>query len=283
MELLYSEVERIIQTALNEDIGLGDRTTDALVPPDVYGTAKLLAKAPGILCGIDVARQVFESVDASLEFETILPDGTLVEGNRNLIATVEGSLSSILTAERTALNLAQRMSGVASLARRYAEAVSGTNARVVDTRKTMPGLRMLDKYAIRVGGAWNHRFGLFDGILIKDNHIAAVGGVGRAVELARRNAPHTLRIEIEAKEMRQVTEALEAGADIILLDNMPLEMLAEAVRIIGGKAITEASGGVTLDTIRGIAGTGVDLISVGAMTHSAVALDISLDIEQADE
>ncbi len=283
MELLYSEVERIIQTALNEDIGLGDRTTDALVPPDVYGTAKLLAKAPGILCGIDVARQVFESVDASLEFETILPDGTLVEGNRNLIATVEGSLSSILTAERTALNLAQRMSGVASLARRYAEAVSGTNARVVDTRKTMPGLRMLDKYAVRVGGAWNHRFGLFDGILIKDNHIAAIGGVGRAVDLARRNAPHTLRIEIEAKEMRQVAEALEAGADIILLDNMPLEMLAEAVRIVGGKAITEASGGVTLDTIRGIAETGVDLISVGAMTHSAVALDISLDIEQADE
>ncbi len=283
MELLYSEVERIIQTALNEDIGLGDRTTDALVPPDVYGTAKLLAKAPGVLCGIEVARQVFESVDASLEFETILPDGTLVEGNRNLIATVEGSLSSILTAERTALNLAQRMSGVASLARRYAEAVSGANARVVDTRKTMPGLRMLDKYAVRVGGAWNHRFGLFDGILIKDNHIAAVGGVGHAVELARRNAPHTLRIEIEAKEMRQVAEALEAGADIILLDNMPLEMLAKAVRMVGGKAITEASGGVTLDTIRGIAETGVDLISVGAMTHSAVALDISLDIEQADE
>ena len=276
-------IDSIIEAALAEDIGLGDRTTEALVAPEIIGKATLLAKSLGVLCGIDVARQVFQTVDKALNFETILPDGTLVKGSREEIATVNGSLRSILTAERTALNLAQRMSGVASLARQYANAVEGTKARVVDTRKTMPGLRALDKYAVEVGGAHNHRFGLFDGVLIKDNHIAAVGGVSRAIELARQNAPHTLRIEIEAKQMSQVEEALQSGADIILLDNMSVEVMAEAVRMIGGRAITEASGGVTLETIRAIAETGVDLISVGAMTHSAVALDISLDIVQADE
>ena len=276
-------IDSIIDTALAEDIGLGDRTTEALVAPEVLGKATLLSKSPGVLCGINIARQVFQAVDKALEFETILPDGTLVQGNREEIATVTGSLRGILTAERTALNLAQRMSGVASLARQYAEAVAGTQARVVDTRKTMPGLRALDKYAVEVGGAHNHRFGLFDGVLIKDNHIAAVGGVGRAIELARQNAPHTLRIEIEAKLIDQVEKALLAGADIILLDNMTVETMAEAVRMVGGRAITEASGGVTLETIRAIAETGVDLISVGAMTHSAVALDISLDIMQVDE
>jgi nicotinate-nucleotide pyrophosphorylase (carboxylating) len=277
--MIQSDLDRIIQAALAEDIGLGDRTSEALLGDDLRGSAVLLAKSPGVLCGIEIAERVFDAVDPSIAFDPVLADGDKLVGKREVIARVDGSLKSILIAERTALNFLQRLSGVATLTRRYVEAVSGTSAHVVDTRKTMPGLRMLDKYAVGIGGARNHRFGLFDGILIKDNHIAAVGGVKAAVAMAQRNAPHTLRVEVEAKKLDEVEEAVAAGAEVILLDNMTPAMLRDAVAVIGGRALTEASGGVTLETIRAIAETGVDLISVGALTHSAPALDISLDID----
>jgi nicotinate-nucleotide pyrophosphorylase (carboxylating) len=277
--MIQSDIDRIIQAALAEDIGLGDRTSEALLTDDQRGSAMIVAKSPGVLCGIEIAERVFEAVDPSISFDPLLEDGVELAGDRDTVARIDGSLKSILIAERTALNFLQRLSGVASLTRRYVKAVSGTNAQVVDTRKTIPGLRMLDKYAVGVGGARNHRFGLFDGILIKDNHIAAVGSVAAAVGLAQQNAPHTLRIEVEAKTLEQVDEALAAGADVILLDNMDLAMLRDAVARVGGRALTEASGGVTLDTIKAIAETGIDLISVGAITHSATAIDISLDVE----
>ena len=278
--MIQSDIDRIIEAALAEDIGLGDRTSESLISDEVRGSASIVAKGAGILCGLEIAERVFEAVDPSLSLDPVLEDGDELSGNRDPIARVSGSLKSILMAERTALNFLQRMSGVATMTRQYVDAIAGTTAQVVDTRKTVPGLRILDKYAVSVGGARNHRFGLFDGILIKDNHIAAVGGIAEAIDLARRNAPHTLRIEIEAKSLAQVDQAVEAGADIILLDNMPPAQLIDAVRRIDGRALTEASGGVTLSTIAEIARTGVDLISVGALTHSAVALDISLDVDE---
>jgi nicotinate-nucleotide pyrophosphorylase (carboxylating) len=277
--MIQSEVDRIIQAALAEDIGLGDRTSDSLLAGDEVGSAVMLGKEPGVLCGLGIAESVFAAVDSSLAFEPCLEDGDEITGKRDAIARVSGSLKSILIAERTALNFVQRMSGVATRTKQFVDAVAGTGAHVVDTRKTVPGMRMLDKYAVSVGGGRNHRFGLNDGILIKDNHIAAVGGVAPAIELARRNAPHTLRIEIEAKTLAQVEEAVDAGAEVILLDNMDIDTIARAVRLVGGRALTEASGGVAIDTIAAIAATGVDLISVGALTHSAAALDISLDVE----
>ncbi len=278
---MNSPIDQIIALALAEDVGLGDRTSEALIDDEVEGTAVMLAKSAGILCGLDVAEKVFSEVDSSLQFEPALSDGAELQGEREEIARIRGSLKSILIAERTALNFLQRMSGVATLTSQFVAAVDGTNAQIVDTRKTMPGMRLLDKYAVGIGGAKNHRFNLSDGVLIKDNHIAAVGGVQQAVELARNNAPHTLRVEIECKTLRQVAEALAARADIILLDNMSVDTLRKAVRIIDNRALTEASGGVNLEMVRAIAETGVDLISVGALTHSAVALDISLDIEVA--
>jgi nicotinate-nucleotide pyrophosphorylase (carboxylating) len=274
-------VDQLIETALAEDIGLGDRTSEALLPSHLRGAAAMRAKSPSVLCGIDVAQQVFRAVDPAIIFEALVADGHVADGRGEEIARIEGSMKSILIAERTALNFVQRMSGVATLTRQYVEAVAGTKAQIVDTRKTIPGLRALDKYAVRVGGARNHRFGLFDGVLIKDNHIAAVGGVAEAIRRARTAAPHTLRVEIEAKTLAQVEEAVSASAEIILLDNMSPAMLREAVTMIKGRAITEASGGVNLTTVREIAETGVDLISVGALTHSAVALDISLDVTAA--
>lgn len=271
--------EAIVDLALAEDIGTGDVTTLATIAADAGAKATVLVKAQGVVSGLDVAAFAFRRVDPSVAFVPMVCDGTRVTA-RTAIAELEGPARSILTAERVALNFIQRLSGVATMTARYAEAVAGTKARIVDTRKTTPGLRQLEKQAVRDGGGHNHRVGLADGVLIKDNHLAAVGGtdrVRRAVRQARAFAPHTLRIEVEVTTLVEVEEALSAGADVILLDNMDVATLRRAVELVAGRALLEASGGVTLDTVRAIAEAGVDLISVGGLTHSAPALDISLE------
>jgi nicotinate-nucleotide pyrophosphorylase (carboxylating) len=275
------DVRRIVRLALEEDIGLGDVTSQATIPSDLRASGVFLAKAAGIVSGLSVAETVFQEVDPEIEFTALLADGARVERGQNL-ATVAGRARSLLAAERVALNFLQRLSGVASATARYVVAVEGTRARVIDTRKTTPGMRVLEKEAVRHGGGHNHRFGLSDGILIKDNHLAAIGGpdrVARAIAAARANAPHTLRVEVEVTSLDELEQALAAGADIILLDNMTPKEMAEAVRRTSGRALLEASGGIRLETVRAVAETGVDLISSGALTHSSPALDISLEIE----
>jgi nicotinate-nucleotide pyrophosphorylase (carboxylating) len=278
MELLPLQYEPILLAALTEDIGVGDITAQLTVPADAIARATMLVKAEGILAGLEVAGRAFKLVEPSAEVAYRAKDGDSVTKG-TVVATITGSARGILTAERVALNVIQRMSGTATLTRRFVDLCAGTKARIVDTRKTTPGLRVLEKYAVRMGGGHNHRIGLYDAVLIKDNHLAAGGGVRATVERARADAPHTMRIEVECKTLDQVDEAVAAGADILLLDNMPLDMLAEGVRRVASKAVTEASGGVNLSTVAAIARTGVDLISVGALTHSAPALDISLDFE----
>ena len=273
--------EAIIDLALAEDIGGGDVTTWATVPADAVARGTIFAKAPGIVSGLDVAAAVFRRINPAVDFGPRVADGQQVTPG-HVVAGVAGSARSLLTAERVALNLLQRLSGVATLTARYVEAVAGTGTRIVDTRKTTPGLRALEKAAVRHGGGHNHRFGLADGVLIKDNHLAAVGGpdrVVRAVRLARARAPHTLRIEVEVTMLDEVRQAVAAGADVILLDNMDVPTLRRAVDLVGGQALLEASGGITLETVRAVAETGVDLISVGALTHSAPALDLSLSFD----
>jgi nicotinate-nucleotide pyrophosphorylase (carboxylating) len=269
-------VEDLIDRALAEDVGSGDVTTTTLVPADATGRATLTQKAPGVIAGLDVAQLVFHRLDENLRWHPHAHEGVWRESG--LVAEVAGSSRSILTGERVALNLLQRLSGVATLTARYVQAVEGTGARILDTRKTTPGLRALEKRAVRVGGGTNHRTGLFDAILVKENHSAMAGGVGEATRLALA-AADGLPVEVECRTIDEVTQALGAGAPRILLDNMPNEMLEEAVAVTAGRAELEASGGVTLDTVRGIAETGVDFISVGALTHSAPALDISLILE----
>ncbi|HVL22899.1 MAG TPA: carboxylating nicotinate-nucleotide diphosphorylase [Thermomicrobiales bacterium] len=277
------DVDAIIRLALSEDIGTGDVTSLATVPAGQMASGVMLAKAEGVLSGIEVARAVFQAVDPAITFTPHLADGDrLTPGTA--IAAVAGPARALLTAERTALNLVQRLSGVATQTARYVAATEGTNASIVDTRKTTPGLRLLEKRAVMHGGGRNHRFGLADGVLIKDNHLAAIGGARRittAVERARQLAPHTLKVEIEVTSLDELREALDARADIVMLDNMDTPEIAEAVAIRDAHAhhaLLEASGGITLARIPEIAATGVDLISVGALTHSAPALDISLDL-----
>lgn len=270
-------LNELIKSALAEDIGPGDVTTDATVSPDLAGEAWIGSKGELVLAGIGVAERVFKIVDPSVVFERFAEEGELVPSGRR-IAAVRGSAKSLLVAERVALNLLQRMSGIATLTRKYVDAVAGTGAKIVDTRKTTPGLRALEKYAVTVGGGSNHRFGLFDGILIKDNHIAAAGGVRAAVDAARRHAHHLMKVEVEASNLSEVEEALQAGVDVIMLDNMPVEAMLQAVAMAKGMALTEASGNVTLANVRQVAATGVDLISVGALTHSALAADISMKL-----
>ncbi len=270
--------EAIIDLALAEDVGTGDVTTMATVPVGARSSARLVAKADGVLSGVDVARAVFRRVDPDIAWETCAPDGSHVPDG-TVIAGIAGPSHGMLLAERTALNLIQHLSGIASLTARYVAAVEGTGACIVDTRKTLPGLRVLEKAAVRHGGGMNHRVGLSDGVLIKDNHLAAIGGtdrITRAIAAARAAVPHTLRVEVEVTTLAEVREAVEASADAVLLDNMGIEEMREAVGIVGGRALTEASGGVNLATVRLVAETGVDLISVGRLTHSAPALDISL-------
>jgi nicotinate-nucleotide pyrophosphorylase (carboxylating) len=272
---------RIIRTALDEDIGPGDITTGASLRGVKAGIARATAKTEMVVAGIDVFGEVFLALDSSLIYTARRRDGEMV-GKGDLLAEISGSLASILTAERVALNLFQRMSGIATMTRLYVDAISGTKAKILDTRKTVPGLRILDKYAVRVGGGYNHRFALYDGVLIKDNHIIAAGGIGPAVSRVRERVPHTLKIEVEVKDMAELLEALAAGADTILLDNMGLTEMARAVNRVAGKIPLEASGNMTLDRVREVAATGVDLISVGALTHSVTAADISLNVIQVE-
>ncbi|MDD2336643.1 MAG: carboxylating nicotinate-nucleotide diphosphorylase [Geobacteraceae bacterium] len=268
-------IDRIIENALLEDIHTGDITTQAVVPEKRSARAQLIAKESMVLAGIDVAARVFVLVNPEVVFSARFPEGALLSAG-DVIADITGDAASLLQAERVALNLLQRMCGIATLTARYKQAVAGTGAKVVDTRKTTPGLRQLEKYAVRIGGGNNHRSGLYDAVLIKENHITAAGGLSVAVERARAFVPHTMKIEVETETLDQVAEALSAGADIIMLDNMDLEMMRRAVTLIAGRSLTEASGGVSLETIAGIAATGVDIISVGALTHSARAMDISM-------
>ncbi len=273
------ELQRKIEEWLQEDVGFGDITTECTIPETERGVGILYTKEAGIVAGLPIAQLVFEVTDPSLVFEPKVKEGARVEKGQAL-AEVSGSVRSILTGERLALNLLQRLSGIATRTRQYVDAIAGTKARVVDTRKTTPGLRQVEKYAVRVGGGHNHRYALYDAVMIKDNHIKGAGGIAQAVAATRAAIPHTMKIEVETESLEQVQEALAAGADIIMLDNMPLETMREAVRLIDGRAVVEASGGVTLETIRAIAETGVDVISVGALTHSVKALDISLDLNQ---
>ena len=282
MSQLPPEVYTLIDAALSEDQAFNDPTTGTLIPPDIRAAGALRAKAVGVAAGVDVAKSVFHRVDPSLEVEVRMSDGSPVSPGDE-IARVEGSAASILKAERVALNFMQRMSGIASDTNRYVRAVEGCAARIVDTRKTAPGHRYLDKYAVRMGGGHNHRLNLADGILIKDNHIEALRsrelGLGDVVRTAIARASHTIRVEVEVETLEQLREALDAGAHIIMLDNMPVETMREAMSIVDGRAVVEASGGINLETVRDVAETGVDLISIGSLTHSTSALDISLDLE----
>jgi nicotinate-nucleotide pyrophosphorylase (carboxylating) len=275
MAVATDTLERIVHAALAEDIGAGDVTTEATVSADSVGTAAVLVKEPGVVCGLRVAETTFRALDPEVQFEAFAADGDLVEAPA-VVARVSGSQRAILTGERVALNFLGRLSGIATLARQYVDAVAGTGVAVLDTRKTTPGLRALEKHAVASGGGTNHRFGLDDAVLVKDNHVRSAGSITTAVELVR--AASDLPIEVECETLEQVSEALKVGVDAILLDNMTLPELSDAVALAGGRARLEASGGVTLETIRAIAETGVDEISVGALTHSARSLDVSLEL-----
>jgi nicotinate-nucleotide pyrophosphorylase (carboxylating) len=273
-----TQLDAIIQNALAEDIHTGDITTQAVVPEPRPITGILKAKEPLVLAGMGVFRRVFELLDPSFVIAPRYPDGVQIPAEA-VMAEFSGDAVLLLQGERVALNLLQRMCGVATLTAQYVRAVAGTKARIVDTRKTTPGLRTLEKSAVRVGGGINHRTGLYDGVLIKENHIVAAGGITEAIRRARAYIPHTLKIEIETETLAEVDESIAAGADIIMLDNMDLATMREAVSRIDGRALVEASGGVNLQTVRAIAETGVDIISVGALTHSARAMDISMLLE----
>ena len=268
-------VDPIILRALEEDVPAGDVTTEAVMPEPRHAEVRLVAKQDGVICGLDVFARTFELLDPTSEVRAAVADGDEVAAGQEL-AVVAGDVRALLSGERVALNLLQRMSGVATTARAFARAVEGTGAALVDTRKTTPGLRVLEKHAVRVGGGRNHRDNLSDGVLLKDNHIDAAGGVRQAVEAARARASFVRKVEVEVETLDMVREALEAGADVIMLDNMGLDEMREAVRLIAGRAEVEASGNVTLDTVRAVAETGVDLVSSGALTHSAPILDLSL-------
>jgi nicotinate-nucleotide pyrophosphorylase (carboxylating) len=270
-------LKNLIESALSEDLGEGDVTSEAIIPADASATAEIKAKQDLVLAGIDVAREVFHHLDPSIKFEQLAKDGDKIKTGA-VLARVSGKTRVLLAGERVALNVLQHLSGIATLTARYVEKLSGTKARILDTRKTIPGLRQLEKYAVRMGGGKNHRMGLFDMVLIKDNHIKAAGGITIAVGRVREKLRDRFKIEVEAKTLDEVREALAAKADIIMLDNMTLDRMKEAVKLIAGKALVEASGNVTLETVRAVAETGVDLISVGALTHSAPAADISMKI-----
>lgn len=273
-ESLYRD---IVAMALDEDVGTaGDITTESTIAEDTQATGEFRTRRSGVIAGLVVAEYVFKVVDDTVEFDARVDDGDRVERG-SVLAVVKGSARSILSAERTALNFLARMSGVATQAALLVDAVEGTGAKIADTRKTMPGHRALDKYAVRMGGGMNHRFGLHDAVMIKDNHIIAAGSITGAVEAARSKVGHTVSVEVEVETLKQLEEVLDTATDIVLLDNMSPMDLAEAVRMVDGEMTTEASGGVTLETVREIAETGVDVISVGWITHSAPQLDIGLD------
>lgn len=272
------QVEQIITLALNEDIGTGDITTLSTIPEDKTAIGRFVAKEDMIICGIDLAKHIFGRVDPSIEMKANFKDGDAVKKG-DVIAIVSGNAQNVLTGERTALNFMQRLTGIATRTHASVAEVAGTNAKITDTRKTTPGLRVLEKYAVRVGGGTNHRFNLADGVLIKDNHIAVSGGIKNAVKNARAVIPHTLKIEVEVETKEQLAEALDAGADIIMLDNMSNELMRECVGIVAGRALVEASGNMGEKSLREVAETGVDIISIGALTHTVKAADISLKFQ----
>ena len=272
-----TDLDRVVTTALAEDVGSGDVTSESLLDPAVTCRAELLLKQPGVVCGLPAAEAVFRVLDADLRLEPLAADGDRIDDAPVVVARVEGNARALLTGERTALNLLGRLSGIATLTRRFVDAVEGTGATILDTRKTAPGLRSLEKYAVRCGGGENHRLGLYDAILVKDNHLRLAGGIRPAVERLR-DAGTDLLIEVEVETLDGVREALAAGADRILLDNMPPGLLRAAVALAGGRVPLEASGGVSLTTVRAIAETGVDFISSGALTHSARSLDVSMKV-----
>jgi len=271
-------IRDVLETAFREDMPMGDITTDSTVPEDEMSKAYLIAKQEGVIAGLKVCMEAFLMLDPQVKLEPLVKDGQFVEKGTKILI-IEGNSRALLKAERTALNLLQRLSGIATLTRLFVEKIIGYNAKVVDTRKTTPGLRLLEKYAVRAGGGTNHRFSLSDGVLIKDNHIKAAGGIFKAVKAARASVPHTVKIEVETETLQQVQEALDSGADIIMLDNMAPEVMRQAVKLIDKKALTEASGNVSLETIQDIASTGVDIISIGALTHSVKAMDVSMKFE----
>ena len=281
VDVITPEIDALIGRALAEDLSAGDPTTEALIPEGMKGAAVVVTRVEGVLAGVDVAAAVFRKVDPDLKVRVAMRDGSTLKA-KDVIAEIEGPVPSILKGERTALNFLQRLSGIATETRKYVKEVAGYHARILDTRKTTPGLRSLEKYAVRAGGGHNHRRGLGDGILVKDNHIQAMRQSGlrlrEVIERVRLRAPHTLKIEVEVEDLEQVREALGVGVEVLLLDNMGIEEMTEAVRMAGGRAITEASGRINLQNVRAVAATGVDLISVGALTHSVRALDISLDL-----
>ncbi|WP_129671045.1 carboxylating nicotinate-nucleotide diphosphorylase [Candidatus Chloroploca sp. Khr17] len=281
MELPTTLVRELLTRALAEDLGSGDLTTQAVIPATAHVQAAFVFREAGLVCGLDIVATTFALVDPTLVVMPLVKDGAQVAPG-TVVATVSGSARGVLIGERVALNLFQRMSGIATLAARYVAAVAGTKARILDTRKTTPGLRLLEKYAVRLGGAINHRFGLYDGVMLKDNHLAILAtqgiGMGAAVQQARAAVGPMVRVEVEVETVAQAGEAAEAGADLIMLDNMPPEAMRAAVSLVQGRALLEASGGVTLERVRAIAESGVDYISVGALTHAARALDIGLDI-----
>jgi nicotinate-nucleotide pyrophosphorylase (carboxylating) len=277
MAVSVDVLERAVYAALAEDVGEGDVTTEVTVDSDAVGTALLVLREPGVVCGLRAAETVFQALDSEILFEPLVDEASLVGGDGGDIARVTGSERAILTGERTALNFLGRLSGIATLTRRYVDAVEGTGVAILDTRKTTPGLRAIEKNAVLSGGGRNHRFGLDDGVLVKDNHLRAAGSVRAAVERLR--AATDLPVEVECDTLGQVEEAVAAGVDAILLDNMTLDKLRAAVALVDGRVRLEASGGVTLETVRAIAETGVDEISVGALTHSARSLDVSLELQ----
>ena len=272
------QVEQIITLALNEDIGTGDITTLSTIPADKTATGRFVAKEDMILCGVALAEHIFKRVDPSIRLEANFNDGDAVKKG-DVIAVVSGNAQNVLTGERTALNFMQRLTGIATRTHASVAEIAGTKAKITDTRKTTPGLRVLEKYAVRVGGGTNHRFNLADGVLIKDNHIAVSGGIKNAVKNARAVIPHTLKIEVEVETKEQLSEALDAGADIIMLDNMSNDLMRECVGIIAGRALVEASGNMGEKSLREVAETGVDIISIGALTHTVKAADISLKFQ----
>lgn len=278
MDLEPRILRELAAAFLREDIGHGDVTTEAVVEPHVRGVARIEAREAFVVAGLDIARACFEILDNDVRWTALAPDGTRVGPGEHL-ARIEGSLGPILTAERTALNLMQRLSAVATLTARFVAEVEGTRSQIIDTRKTTPGMRILEKAAVRVGGGGNHRFGLDDGVLIKDNHVRAAGGVAEAVKRARNAAPHGLVVEVEVTTLAELDEALDTGAQAILLDNMDPDTVERAVDRVGGSAVLEASGGIDIDNVRSYAEAGVDLISIGALTHSAGSVDISLEVE----
>ncbi len=272
---INDSVEKIIALALAEDLGTGDVTTSSVVPTDTMVKGNFIAKEEGVICGLELVRKVFSLLDEKVEFRTLCKDGDKVQ-NGNLLAEIAGPAHAILSGERVALNFLQHLSGIATKTALLTQSVSGTSLKIVDTRKTNPGMRVLEKYAVKSGGAFNHRMNLSDGVLIKDNHIKAAGGIIPAVMAARAHAPQTLKIEVEVESLEQVQQALDAGADIIMLDNMDMETMSRAVKLVNGKALTEASGNMDQKNLLEVAATGVDMVSVGALTHTVKAMDISL-------